>query len=105
MTAVAVAACGTSTAEHTTHTAPANPAVTGLQAHPQAVEPVAGQGAGGASSQVAQAAQAATPLHDPVPTTPASDTSAVAKGAPSDTEVRAAIAKFQAAVRTYHLDR
>jgi hypothetical protein len=79
--------------------------VTGVQAHPQAVEPVAGQGAGGASSQVAQAGQAAPPLHDPVPTTPASNTSAVAKGAPTDTEVRAAIAKFQAAVRTYHLDR
>ena len=35
----------------------------------------------------------------------ASDTSAVAKGAPTDAEVRAAIAKFQLAVATYHLDR
>jgi hypothetical protein len=36
---------------------------------------------------------------------PASNTSGVAKGAPTDAEVKAAIAKFQLAIATYHLDR
>ncbi len=43
--------------------------------------------------------------HDPTPTGPASSTSAPAKGAPTDAEVRAAIEQFQLAVATYHLDR
>jgi rare lipoprotein A (peptidoglycan hydrolase) len=45
------------------------------------------------------------PSHDPRPTGPASATSAPATGAPTVAEVRAAIARFQAAVRQYHLDR
>jgi hypothetical protein len=68
------------------------------------VEPVAGQG-GRTATQLAQAGEAAPPLHDPSPGAPASNTSAPAKGAPTDAEVRAAIARFQIAIATYHLDR
>ena len=63
---------------------------------PQVVEPVAGQGASRTATQLAQAGEAAPPLHDPAPSMAASDTSAPAKGAPTDAEVRAAMAKFQA---------
>jgi hypothetical protein len=106
MAALAVAGCGSTMAGHTPTTKPSDPPVTSLQAHPQVVEPVAGQGAGRKTTQPAQASgPATTPGKDPVPTIAASDTSAVAKGAPTDVEVRAAIAKFQLAVATYHLDR
>lgn len=105
MTAVAVAGCGSSTAGHTPTASPPPATTAQAQAHPHVVEPVAGQGAARATPQVAQAGEAKQPLHDPVPTVAASDTSAVAKGAPTDAEVRAAIAKFQLAVATYHLDR
>ncbi|HEY1591555.1 MAG TPA: RlpA-like double-psi beta-barrel domain-containing protein [Solirubrobacteraceae bacterium] len=102
-----MAGCGSSTAGRPTASTAttSDPPVTTPRAHPQAVEPVAGQGAARTTAQVAQAASATAPGHDPVPTTAASDTSAVAKGAPSDAEVRAAIAKFQLAIATYHLDR
>jgi hypothetical protein len=102
-----VAGCGSSTAGHpaASTTSTSDPPVSGLKAHPQAVEPVAGQGASRTTQQVAQAAGSSTPLHDPAPTMAASNTSGVAKGAPTDAEVRAAIAKFQLAVATYHLDR
>lgn len=66
---------------------------------------MAGQGADRSAAQLNQAGQAAPPLHDPAPTAAASDTSAPAKGAPTDAEVQAAVARFQAAVRQYHLDR
>jgi rare lipoprotein A (peptidoglycan hydrolase) len=73
------------------------------QGHPQAIEPVAGNAA--AVTRPAPAPmQSATPATGP-PTGPASETKAPAKGAPTDAEVRAAIARFQAAVRRYHLDR
>ena len=104
MTALVVAGCGSS--------APSSPdpsgisAATGSAAHPQVVEPVAGQGdRGTVTQQLAQAGEAMPPLHDPTPTTAASDTSAPAKGAPTDAEVQAAVAKFQAAVKQYHLDQ
>ena len=100
--ALAIVACGSSSSRHDVGNS--GQALTRLHAHPQVVEPVAGQAAR-RTSQLAQAAAVAQPLHDPVPTSAASDTSSVAKGAPTDTEVRAAIAKFQAAIRTYHLDR
>lgn len=100
--ALVAAGCGSSA---TTHSRTGTTSAPALRAHPQVVEPVAGQGAGRTQTQLAQAGEAAPPLHDPAPTAAASDTSAVAKGAPSDVEVRAAIAKFQAAVRQYHLDR
>ena len=103
MTALVLVGCGSSTAIRSDPTATAPGAAP--QAHPQAVQPVAGQGAGGTTTQLAQAGEAAPPLHDPAPNMAASNTSAVAKGAPSDAEVRAAVAKFQAAVRTYHLDQ
>ena len=102
MTALVAAGCGSSA---TGHSSAGTTPVTTPRAHPQVVEPVAGQGAGRTQTQLAQAGEAAPPLHDPAPTAAASDTSAVAKGAPSDAEIRAAIAKFQAAVRQYHLDR
>jgi rare lipoprotein A (peptidoglycan hydrolase) len=41
----------------------------------------------------------------PSPNQPASVSAAPTKGAPTDAEVRAAVAKFQAAVAQYHLDR
>ncbi len=98
------AGCGSSLSTH--NSAGTTPVPT-PQAHPQVVEPVAGQGSRQTQpqAQLAQAWEAAPPLHDPAPTAAASDTSAVAKGAPSDAEIRAAVAKFQAAVRQYHLDR
>jgi len=98
-----LAGCGSSTAGRTTTTA--GHAATAPHAHPQVVEPVAGQGAGRTGTQLAQAGEAAPPLHDPAPNVAASNTNAPAKGAPTDAEVRAAIAKFQLAVATYHLDR
>ena len=103
MTTLVLAGCGSSSAGHTTTAA--GQGATGLRSHPQVVEPVAGQGASRSSTQLAQAGEAAPPLHDPAPNMAASDTSAPAKGAPTDAEVRAAIAKFQLAVATYHLDR
>jgi len=48
---------------------------------------------------------ASRPLGAPSPRQPATITLAPAKGAPTDAEVRAAIAQFQAAVARYHLDR
>jgi rare lipoprotein A (peptidoglycan hydrolase) len=104
MTALALAGCGSGTAGHSGG-ATKNTAGTGPQAHPQVVEPVAGQGSGRSTAQLNQAGEAAPPLHDQAPTQAASDTSAPAKGAPTDAEVRAAVAKFQAAVQQYHLDR
>ncbi|HEY2161780.1 MAG TPA: RlpA-like double-psi beta-barrel domain-containing protein [Solirubrobacteraceae bacterium] len=104
MTALVLVGCGSSTAVRSDTTG-AGSGATAPHAHPQVVEPVAGQGGGHTATQLAQAGEAAPPLHDPAPNVAASNTSAVAKGAPSDAEVRAAIAKFQAAVQTYHLDR
>jgi rare lipoprotein A (peptidoglycan hydrolase) len=94
---VKVAARSASTAQSTTLP----------EAHPQAVQPVAGQGGSSTSTSTLpiQSAAPAAPGHDPVPTGPATDTKAVAKGAPTDAEVRAAVAKFKAAVARYHLNR
>lgn len=96
-----IVACGSGTAHRA---AGGTQAGTVPQSHPQVVEPVAGQG-GRTATQLAQAGEAAPPLHDPSPGAPASNTSAPAKGAPTDAEVRAAIARFQIAIATYHLDR
>jgi len=74
------------------------------QAHPHAVEPVAGDAAA-TTVQSEQPAGSALPSNDPPPTGPASVTKAPAKGAPTDAEVRAVIARFQLAVARYHLDR
>jgi rare lipoprotein A (peptidoglycan hydrolase) len=45
------------------------------------------------------------PSQDPKVTGPASSTSAVAKGAPTVADVKAAYARFQIAVSRYHLDQ
>ena len=74
------------------------------QAHPQSVAPVAGD-PGTTTTQATRPAGIAQPLHDPRPTAPATDTRAPSKGAPTDAEVRAAIARFQLAVARYRLDR
>jgi rare lipoprotein A (peptidoglycan hydrolase) len=74
------------------------------QGHPQAVEPVAGAAATSTSSSAAAPASP-LPSHDRAPAGPATITKAPAKGAPTDAEVRAAVARFQQAVRRYHLDR
>lgn len=84
------------------------------QGHPQAVEPVAGQvappGATGAPGGQGRRGHshstgggAQTPTGAPL--APATITNAPARGAPTDAEVRAAIARFQLAVARYHLDR
>ncbi len=79
------------------------------KAHPQPVEPVAGSAAvPGQQSSTTSSSQVVAPARTRPPpriTGPASVTSAPAKGAPTDAEVRAAIARFQLAVATYHLDR
>lgn len=72
--------------------------------HPQVVEPVAGavpKTGGGTRTSTSSG----VPSSDPVPNGPASITLAPAKGAPTDAQVRAALARFQAAVHRYHLDR
>lgn len=113
MTGLVIAGCGSSTTSGpTTHPTrpkrnPVNPTIAASAQHPQVVEPVAGQaGPGGTiTSQPDQPpAAVSAPPSDP-PTTPATDTYAPAKGAPTDAEVRAAIARFQLAVKRYHLDR
>jgi hypothetical protein len=107
--------CGSSTSNHGAGAAAGNAAATQTvpatqtvhqQAHPQVVEPVAGEaGARRTSGRLGQQGAAAPPLHDPAPSAPASVSSAPAKGAPSDAEVRAEVARFQLAIARYHLDR
>ncbi len=94
------------TSTTTTSRTPSVLATVTQRAHPQAVDPVAGQVSQPAGSPQAKAlATVSTPLHDGVPSGPASVTNAPAAGAPTDAEVRAAVAKFKAAVAQYHLDR
>jgi hypothetical protein len=103
MTAVVLVGCGSSTQSHhlTQATVPKLP-----KAHPQVVEPIAGNApANTPTTTVAQPEAAAAPAHDPGPTGPASVTKTPSKGAPTEAEVRAAIAKFQLAVARYHLDQ
>jgi rare lipoprotein A (peptidoglycan hydrolase) len=73
---------------------------------PQAVEPIAGVAPvhGKTHHSPAVPGFARTP-NDPVPKQAASDINAPARGAPTDAQVRAAVAKFQLDVATYHLDR
>jgi rare lipoprotein A (peptidoglycan hydrolase) len=74
--------------------------------HAQAVQPIAGNVAQSAPTASVTAPKVATPSgHDPAPTAPATVTKAPAKGAPTDAQVRAAVARFQAAVSRYHLDQ
>jgi rare lipoprotein A (peptidoglycan hydrolase) len=74
--------------------------------HAHVVEPVAGNASENApTASVRQSPVATVPGHDPAPTGPATKTRAPAKGAPTDAQVRAAIARFQLAVSRYHLDQ
>jgi rare lipoprotein A (peptidoglycan hydrolase) len=99
MTALVIVGCGTSATRPAGRDA-ATRSVPIPLAHPQAVEPVAGN-AGAATTQI----ESPLPSHDPRPKAPATNTKAPVKGAPTDAEVRAAIARFQLAVARYHLDR
>jgi len=109
ITALALVGCGSSASNRrpapvtsTTTVAASAPE----QAHPQVIEPTAGEaGESSASGSTSASASTGTPTADPLPTQPATITRAPAKGAPTDAEVRAAIAQFRAAVAEYHLDR
>jgi rare lipoprotein A (peptidoglycan hydrolase) len=68
------------------------------------LEPVAGV-APAATVGTQAPAGPTVPSSDPRPTGPATITMAPAKGAPSDAEIRAAIARFHRAVALYHLNR
>ncbi|MBV9050384.1 MAG: RlpA-like double-psi beta-barrel domain-containing protein [Solirubrobacterales bacterium] len=120
MTALVVAGCGSSTITHPRRAKrdPVAPPAAVPQPRPQVVEPVAGQASGARSSarRDRPPSAAAAPSSDPPPaaalasddsppTAPASVTYAPAKGAPTDAEVRAAIARFRLAIARYHLDR
>jgi rare lipoprotein A (RlpA)-like double-psi beta-barrel protein len=104
MTGLAAAGCGASTVTTVAHRLSTTTAssTTLPKAHPHVVEPVAGAGA---AATTQGSGGSSLPLTDPVPVGPASNISAPAKGAPTDAEVKAALARFQAAVRRYHLDR
>ena len=71
--------------------------------HPHAVQPVAG--AIPTSPAAGTPTTSALPTGAPPPTGPASNTSAPAKGAPTNAQVQAAIARFQVAIGRYHLNR
>ena len=76
-------------------------------AHPQAVEPAAGQVAPGPRPATSTDAQPApsTPSGHPKLTGPASVTRAPAKGAPTAAQIRAALVSLQATKRRYQLER
>ena len=75
-------------------------------AHPQVVEPVAGEAGAPRSAAAPNPAGPAVPAaSDPSPSQPASAISAPAPGAPSNAEVRVEVARFQLAIAHYHLDR
>jgi rare lipoprotein A (peptidoglycan hydrolase) len=57
------------------------------------------------SAPAASSGASPLPSGAPAPTGPASITAAPAKGAPTNAQVRAAIAQFQLAVARYHLNR
>jgi rare lipoprotein A (peptidoglycan hydrolase) len=75
------------------------------QAHPQAVQPVAGEVTQTRTSGASDQPGTAGPLRPPAPGQEASATTTPSAGAPTDAEVRAAIARFQSAVAQYHLNR
>jgi rare lipoprotein A len=76
-------------------------------AHPQAVEPAAGQVAPGGAASTSTDAQPApsTPSGHPKLTGPASVTRAPARGAPTAGQIRAALVSLQATKRRYQLER
>jgi rare lipoprotein A (peptidoglycan hydrolase) len=80
--------------------------VTVPSAHPQAVEPTAGQGGSArkSASRTTTNGTATTPPAHPKVTGPASITSAPAKGAPTNAQIRAALVSLQATKRRYQLE-
>jgi rare lipoprotein A (peptidoglycan hydrolase) len=124
VTAIAVvvlaAGCGSSAqplsrTAHTTHTQPSSTstssssslsstATTALpKAHPQAVEPTAGQVGTGTAAATSTTAES-TPSAHPKLTGPASITSAPAKGAPTTAQIRQALVSLQAIKRRFGLE-
>ncbi len=75
------------------------------QAHPQPIEPVAGEAPLKHTKSSDPGAVVVKQSSDPSLNQPASVTNQPAKGAPTDAQVRAAVARFQLAVARYHLDR
>ena len=73
------------------------------KAHPQAVEPTAGQVGTGTAAATSTAAES-TPSGHPRLTGPASITSAPAKGAPTTAQIRRALVALQATKRRYQLE-
>jgi rare lipoprotein A (peptidoglycan hydrolase) len=109
MAALVMVGCGSSGSNHraaSSSVASSSTAALSRHAHPQVVEPVAGQVATGrATGRRDRPGPAVPPSHDPSPSQPASVSSAPAKGAPSNAEVRVEVARFQLAIARYHLDR
>jgi hypothetical protein len=109
MAALMMVGCGSSGSNHRAASSSAasfTPATLSRHAHPQVIEPVAGQVAPGRTtgrSDPPGPRVAGSP--DPSPSQPASVSSAPAKGAPSNAEVRVEVARFQLAIARYHLDR
>jgi rare lipoprotein A (peptidoglycan hydrolase) len=101
--ALAVAGCGAASTRTVTNR-PVRTEAAVPHGHPHVLEPVAGL-VPAATTSTQTPAGPAVPSSDPRPTGPATITKAPAKGAPSDAEVRAAIARFRLAVARYHLDR
>jgi Lytic transglycolase len=75
------------------------------RAHPQVLEPVAGDGGASTTTTAGAISPPAGLPPEKAPTMPASAGSGPAKGAPTDAEVRAEVARFQLAIAQYHLDR
>jgi hypothetical protein len=103
LAALALVGCGSSARSErlTQATVPQLP-----KAHPQVVEPVAGNAPTTTSAgRAAQPQVEASVGRDPAPSAPASVTNTPAKGAPTDAEVRAAVAQFRQAVAYYHLNQ
>ncbi|MFZ0042779.1 MAG: septal ring lytic transglycosylase RlpA family protein [Solirubrobacteraceae bacterium] len=110
--ALAVAGCGSSSSlqrsstvsDSRSTTTVATSQATVPRVHPQAVEPVAGQQAKGRARGHAGASGLSVLSANPSLSQPATVTRAPAKDAPSDAQVRAAVAQFQSAVAYYHLN-
>ncbi len=98
ISALLLAGCGSSARSELTDARATVPHV--AKPHAQAVEPVAGS----ASSTTATTSVITVPGHDPAPTGPATVTKSPAKGAPTDAQIRAALARFKLAVSLYHLN-
>ncbi len=103
MVAVVLVGCGSSSHSGQTRIQATVPHLS--KVHAQAVQPVAGNLSQSGPTGSTAPSVVTVPGHDPAPTGPATDTRAPAKGAPTDAQVRAAIARFQLAVSQYHLDQ